>query len=603
MKRMLINATHPEELRVALVDGQRLFDLDIESSTREQKKSNIYKGRITRVEPSLEAAFVDFGADRHGFLPLKEISKEYFKKSPGQIEGKINIKDVLSEGQEVIVQVNKEKRGNKNAALTTFISLAGSYLVLMPNSPRAGGISRRIEGDERTQLKDALSTLEVPDGMGLIVRTVGVGKSAEELAWDLNVLLHHWQAIEQASSTRPAPFLVHQESNVIFRAIRDYLRRDIGEILIDNETIFEQAREHIKIVRPDFVQRVKRYQGEVPLFSHYQIESQIESAFQREVRLPSGGSIVIDPTEALTSIDINSAKATKGGDIEETALQTNLEAADEIARQLRLRDVGGLIVIDFIDMTPVRNQREVENRLRDALKQDRARVQVTRISRFGLLEMSRQRLRPSLGESSNHVCPRCDGQGTIRSDESLALSILRLIEEEALKDNTGQVTAQVPVVIATYLLNEKRESLQTIEKRNKVQLVIIPNPYLETPHFEVVRTRTDEMSKSQSIDLIQSPPQQRVEFSGSETKTIEEPVLKNIVAPEAPAPTPAKANPAAKAAVKKDTGPGLFTKIANWFKALLATEETPKPAAKPAAAKNTRSGNRPNQRGGQNRNR
>src|SRR5690554_4334531 len=602
MKRMLINATQLEELRVALVDGQKLYDLDIESPGHEQKKANVYKGKITRVEPSLEAAFVDYGAERHGFLPLKEIAKSYFPQDY-KLNGRPSIKDVVREGQEVIIQIDKEERAQKGAALTTFISLAGSYLVLMPNNPRAGGISRRIEGDERTQLKEAMADLALPNGMGLIVRTAGVGKSGEELAWDLNVLLHHWNAIEEAAKEHPVPLLIHQESNVIFRAIRDYLRRDIGEILIDDESVFEQAQEHIKIVRPDFLQRVKLYKGDVPLFNHYQIESQIESAFEREVRLPSGGSISIDPTEALTSIDINSAKATKGGDIEETALQTNLEAADEIARQLRLRDVGGLIVIDFIDMTPMRNQREVENRLRDALKQDRARVQVTRISRFGLLEMSRQRLRPSLGDASNHVCPRCDGQGTIRSSESLALSILRLIEEEALKDNTGQVTAQVPVVVATYLLNEKRESLQTIEKRNKVQLLIIPNPYLDTPHFEVVRTRTDEMSKAQSFELLQSPPEQRVEFGGTETKSLEEPVLKNIVAPKAPPATPAKANPAAKAAVKKDTGPGLFTKIANWFKALLATEETPKPAAKPAAAKNTRSGNRPNQRGGQNRNR
>ncbi len=408
MKRMLINATQKEELRVALVDGQRLFDLDIESPGHESKKANIYKGRITRIEPSLEAAFVDYGAERHGFLPLKEIAREYFPDGYSY-QGRPNIKDVLNEGQEVIVQIEKEERGSKGAALTTFISLAGSYLVLMPNNPRAGGISRRIEGDERTELKSALSSLELPQGMGLIVRTAGVGKSAEELEWDLNVLLKHWSAIKQASDSNPAPFLIHQESNVIVRAIRDYLRRDIGEILIDSNSIYERALEHIRLVRPDFVNRVKKYEGEVPLFSHFQIESQIESAFQREVRLPSGGSIVIDPTEALTSIDINSARATKGGDIEETALNTNLEAADEIARQLRLRDLGGLVVIDFIDMTPVRHQREVENRLREAVRVDRARVQIGRISRFGLLEMSRQRLSPSLAEASHHICPRCKG--------------------------------------------------------------------------------------------------------------------------------------------------------------------------------------------------
>ncbi|MGL4835903.1 MAG: Rne/Rng family ribonuclease, partial [Shewanella sp.] len=402
MKRMLINATQSEELRVALVDGQQLYDLDIESPGHEQKKSNIYKGKITRVEPSLEAAFVDYGADRHGFLPLKEIAREYFPKGYS-FQGRPNIKEVVSEGQEVIVQIDKEERGNKGAALTTFISLAGSYLVLMPNNPRAGGISRRIEGDERTELKEAMADLEVPAGMGLIVRTAGVGKESSELKWDLKVLQHHWAAITEAAQTKGAPFLIHQESNVIVRAIRDYLRRDVGEILIDHPRIYEEAKQHIALVRPDFVERVKLYEAEVPLFTHFQIESQIESAFQREVRLPSGGSIVIDPTEALTSIDINSARATKGGDIEETALNTNLEAADEIARQLRLRDLGGLVVIDFIDMTPVRHQREVENRLRDAVHHDRARVQLGRISRFGLMEMSRQRLRPSLEESAAHI--------------------------------------------------------------------------------------------------------------------------------------------------------------------------------------------------------
>lgn len=493
MKRMLINATQQEELRVALVDGQRLYDLDIESPGHEQKKANIYKGKITRIEPSLEAAFVDYGAERHGFLPLKEISREYFPSNYSS-HGRPNIKDVLREGQEVIVQVDKEERGNKGAALTTFISLAGSYLVLMPNNPRAGGISRRIEGDDRTELKEALSSLQLPDGMGLIVRTAGVGKSAEALQWDLTFRLKHWDAIKKAAEGRPAPFLIHQESNVIVRAFRDYLRPDIGEILIDNPKVLELAKEHIAALgRPDFSSKIKPYVGEIPLFSHYQIESQIESAFQREVRLPSGGSIVIDSTEALTAIDINSARATRGGDIEETAFNTNLEAADEIARQLRLRDLGGLIVIDFIDMTPVRHQREVENRLRDAVRQDRARIQIGRISRFGLLEMSRQRLSPSLGESTHHICPRCAGTGTVRDNESLSLSILRLIEEEALKENTKEVHAIVPVQIASYLLNEKRESVNAIEKRQGgVRAVIVPNDQMQTPHYHVLRVRKGE---------------------------------------------------------------------------------------------------------------
>ena len=606
MKRMLINATQQEELRVALVDGQRLYDLDIESPGHEQKKSNIYKGKITRVEPSLEAAFVDYGADRHGFLPLKEIAKTYFPKGY-KFDGRPNIKDVIQEGQQVIVQVDKEERGQKGAALTTFISLAGSYLVLMPNNPRAGGISRRIEGDERTQLKEALATLELPDGMGLIVRTAGVGKSAEELGWDLKVLIHHWQAIEEAAETRPAPFLIHQESNVIFRAIRDYLRRDIGEILIDDETIFERAKEHINLVRPDFVQRVKLYKGDVPLFNHYQIESQIESAFQREVRLPSGGSLSIDPSEALTSIDINSAKATKGGDIEETALQTNLEAAEEVARQLRLRDVGGLIVIDFIDMTPPRHQREVENRLKEALKQDRARIQTARISRFGLLEMSRQRLRPSLGESSNHVCPRCNGQGTIRSNESLALSILRLIEEEALKENTAQINAQVPIEVATYLLNEKRGSVSDIEVRHKVRVLVIPNPNLETPHFDVQRLRNDELDGAQSIELISQADAKGVVIAPVREKAADEPALKTLVAPEAPAPTPPPAA-AAPQAENVASAPSVFTRLANWLKSLFAAEETQPAAAKPASSKprqhaQSTERRRTNRRGGQNQRR
>ncbi|MET0355402.1 MAG: Rne/Rng family ribonuclease, partial [Cellvibrio sp.] len=436
MKRMLINATQPEELRVALVDGQWLYDLDIENRNREQKKSNIYKGRITRVEPSLEAAFVDYGAERHGFLPLKEISREYFSKNPGDSDGRIKIKDVLKEGTEVIVQIDKEERGNKGAALTTFVSLAGRYLVLMPNNPRAGGISRRIEGEERADLKDALGAIEVPQGMGVIIRTAGVGRSAEELQWDLNYLLQLWDSIDTAAKKDPAPNFLFQESNVIIRAIRDYLRQDIGEIFVDNKEAFDLAAGFIQQVMPNYSSKVKLYQDDIPLFNRYQIESQIETAFQREVKLPSGGSIVIDVTEAMIAIDINSSRATKGGDIEETALQTNLEAADEIARQLRLRDMGGLVVIDFIDMQPVRNQREVENRMRDALLMDRARVQIGRISRFGLLEMSRQRLRPSLGETHSKVCPRCEGQGTIRGTRSLALSILRLVEDEAQKERS-----------------------------------------------------------------------------------------------------------------------------------------------------------------------
>lgn len=544
MKRMLINATQQEEMRVALVDGQKLYDLDIESPGHEQKKANIYKGVITRVEPSLEAVFVNYGAERHGFLPLKEIAKTYFP-SDYRFEGRPNIKDVVKEGQEVIVQIDKEERGQKGAALTTFISLAGSYLVLMPNNPRAGGISRRIEGDERSELKESLSKLSLPKGMGLIVRTAGVGKSYEELDWDLNVQLTYWKAIENVSQARKAPFLIHQESNVIIRAIRDYLRRDIGEILIDNEKAYKQILEHMQLLRPDFVNRVKQYKSDVPLFNHYQIENQIESAFQREVRLPSGGSIVIDPTEALTSIDINSSRATKGGDIEETALNTNLEAADEIARQLRLRDLGGLLVIDFIDMTPSRHQRDVENRLKEAVQQDRARVQLGRISRFGLLEMSRQRLRPSLGEASTHVCPRCSGQGTIRSIESSALSILRLMEEEALKDNTKRVRANVPVEVASYLLNDKRDTLRKIENRLKVSLLIMPQRDLETPHYEVARVRSDDTvveSSSKMAPQIQAEKED-ISNSGTDAQTREQPALQGFVAPTPAAPVVAKSEP------------------------------------------------------------
>ena len=597
MKRMLINATQKEELRVALVDGQRLFDLDIESPGHEQKKANIYKGKITRVEPSLEAAFVDYGAERHGFLPLKEIAREYFPDDY-VFQGRPNIRDILSEGQEVIVQVNKEERGNKGAALTTFVSLAGSYLVIMPNNPRAGGISRRIEGDERTELKEALSSLDVPEGVGLIVRTAGVGKSPEELQWDLKVLLHHWEAIKQASQNRPAPFLIHQESDVIVRAIRDYLRRDIGEILIDSPKVFEKAKEHIKLVRPDFINRVKLYQGEVPLFSHYQIESQIESAFQREVRLPSGGSIVIDVTEALTAIDINSARSTRGGDIEETALNTNLEAADEIARQLRLRDLGGLVVIDFIDMTPVRHQREVENRIRDAVRQDRARIQISRISRFGLLEMSRQRLSPSLGESSHHICPRCQGTGKVRDNESLSLSILRLIEEEALKENTKQVHTIVPVQIASYLLNEKRKAISNIEKRHNVDVIVAPNEAMETPHFSVFRLRDGEEVKELSYNLAkihcekdESTEESLVSRNVETTVVAEQPAVESAAVAlsiSEAAPTPVE---------RKSNEPSLLAKIIAKIKGLFASEsEENKPKNNRTSRNSNRNQRRPQDR-------
>jgi len=596
---MLINATQQEELRVALVDGQRLYDLDIESPGHEQKKANIYKGKITRIEPSLEAAFVDYGAERHGFLPLKEIAREYFPANYNA-HGRPNIKDVLREGQEVIVQIDKEERGNKGAALTTFISLAGSYLVLMPNNPRAGGISRRIEGDDRTELKEALASLELPDGMGLIVRTAGVGKSAEALQWDLSFRLKHWEAIQKAAESRPAPFLIHQESNVIVRAFRDYLRQDIGEILIDNPKVLELARQHIAALgRPDFTSKIKLYTGEIPLFSHYQIESQIESAFQREVRLPSGGSIVIDTTEALTAIDINSARATRGGDIEETAYNTNLEAADEIARQLRLRDLGGLIVIDFIDMTPVRHQRAVENRLREAVRQDRARIQISHISRFGLLEMSRQRLSPSLGESSHHVCPRCSGTGTVRDNESLSLSILRLIEEEALKENTKEVHAIVPVPVASYLLNEKRAAVSAIEARQGgVRCIIVPNDQMQTPHYHVLRVRKGEETTTLSYLL---PKLHEEEMSlpsdeePAERKLPEQPALATFIMPEAP-PEAALEKPVAKPAAQKPEAavakaqpaqPGLLSRFFGALKKMFAEEEVQpeQPKEEPKAAK------------------
>ncbi len=493
MKRMLINATQAEELRVAIVDGQNLYDIDIEQPSKEQKKSNIYKGRITRLEPSLEAAFVEYGGDRHGFLPLKEISRDYFQA--GVDHNKATIKELLREGQEIVVQVDKEERGNKGAALTTFISLAGRYMVLMPNSPSAGGVSRRIEGEDRAALKEALDKLNIPDDMGVIIRTAGVGRDAEELQWDLDYLLQVWRSIAEAALTKPAPFLIYQESRLIVRALRDYLRSDVGEILVDTEELYETARDFMQQVMPQTLRKLKHYKDDIPLFNRFQIESQIEAIYERNVRLPSGGSIVVDQTEALTAIDVNSARATKGTDIEDTAFQTNLEAAEEVARQLRLRDLGGLVVIDFIDMSSNKHQREVENRLQNALKYDRARVQLGRISRFGLMEMSRQRLRPSLGESSQIVCPRCDGQGRMRSIESLSLSIIRVAEEHAMKENTGQVLVQAPVEIANFLLNEKRSALREIEKRHDAPIIIVADEQLHTPHYEVTRLRDNELGE------------------------------------------------------------------------------------------------------------
>jgi ribonuclease E len=556
MKRMLVNATQKEELRVALVDGQWLYDLDIENRNRIQKKANIYKGRITRIEPSLEAAFVNYGADRHGFLPLKEISREYFRKG-AQEGGRVNIRDAIAEGTEVIVQVEKEERGNKGAALTTMISMAGRYLVLMPNNPRAGGISRRIEGDERSELKDAMDSLEIPDGMGIIIRTAGVGRAPEELQWDLNYLMQVWAAIKKASTEHEAPCLLFQESNVILRAIRDYLRQDIGEVMLDTQSAYDDAITFVRQVMPQFESRIKLYTGTTPLFTNYQIENQIETAFQREVKLPSGGSIVIDPTEALVSIDINSSRATKGSDIEETALVTNLEAADEIARQLRLRDMGGLIVIDFIDMMSQKNQRDVENRVREALEMDRARVQIGRISRFGLLEMSRQRLRPSLGETSATVCPRCNGQGTIRDIESLSLSILRLIQEEANKSNSKEIRAIVPVTVAAYLLNEKRPEVVAIEIQTHKRIVIIPNPNLETPHFDIQNIGSESTDRSYEVQL--------PEAESSKELLPKEPIVADIPAVQTTrlqtAPPPVVAQAAPQPAAAATAKPGLISRF------------------------------------------
>lgn len=538
MKKMLINATQPEEIRVALVDGQRLNDLDIENRSRGSTKANVYKAKITRVEPSLEAAFVDFGADRHGFLPLKEIAHQYYRSSAPEGEGKTRIKDVLKEGTEIIVQVDKEERGTKGAALTSYISLAGRYMVLMPNNPKAGGISRRIEGDDRSELRDALSQLNIPDGMGVIIRTAGVGRSPEELQWDLDYLLQLWSSISTASDENKAPVLLYQESDVIIRTIRDYLRDDVDQVLIDDKTAWQQAHDFVTMVMPKYSQRIRLYEDAIPLFNRFQVEGQIESAFQREVRLPSGGSIVIDPTEALISIDINSARATKGSDIEQTALQTNLEAADEVARQLRLRDMGGLVVIDFIDMNANKNQRAVENRIRDALEVDRARVQVGRISRFGLLEMSRQRLRPSLGEISAMVCPRCTGKGTIRDTKSLALAILRLLQEEAAKDRTGEVRAVVPVEVAAFLLNEKRSAVNDIESSSGVRVLIIPNPHMETPHFDVIRLRDDEVEETTTLSYeiaIETPDPIAVRDEVSAIPAAPQPLVRGVT-PQGPAP-------------------------------------------------------------------
>jgi ribonuclease E len=569
MKRILFNATHPEELRLAIVDGQKLLDLDIESSTYQQKKGNIYKGKITRVEPSLEAAFVDYGSERQGFLPLKEISRIYFQGYDERTPmSQVRIKDVVKEGQELVVQIDKEERGTKGAALTTFISLAGRYLVLMPNNPKGGGISRRIEGEERAELREAMSQLKLPDDYSVIARTAGIGCTAEELQWDLDYLINLWDAISKAAQSRPAAFLVYQESNLVVRATRDYLKADIGEIIVDNAEIHERMQKFMQQVAPQFMDKLKLYKDEIPLFSRYQIEHQIESAFSREVRLPSGGAIVFDKTEALVTIDVNSSRATKGADIEETALNTNLEAADEVARQLRLRDLGGLIVIDFIDMTPQRNQREVEIRVAEALKVDRARTQVGRISRFGLLEMSRQRLRPSLGEASSLVCPRCQGNGHIRSVQSSALSVLRMIQEEAMKENTAAVHVHLPIETGTFLLNEKRLEISAIETRIGTPIIVLPTDELETPHYHIRRLRIDEYeteadTPSYDIEIVDEEEDEERPTQAS-VPTSETPVIGPLthaaVAPaHAPAPTPAK------------SGGGFLKKI---FSALFGKKET-----------------------------
>lgn len=586
MKRMLFNATQAEELRVAIVDGQKLIDLDIESASKEERKSNIYKAIITRIEPSLEAAFVDYGSERNGFLPFKEIARTNY--APGSEAGKARIQDVLSVGQELIVQVEKDERGNKGAALTTYISLAGRYLVLMPNNPRGGGVSRRVEGDERAELREIMDGLEVPAGMSLIARTAAIGRNAEELQWDLNYLLQLWQAIEGAAHSQTGALLIYQEGSLVIRAIRDYFQPEIGEILIDTDDIYEQARQFMAHVMPGNVAKVKRYNDDVPLFSRFQIEHQIESAYSRQVTLPSGGAVVIDHTEALVSVDVNSGRSTKGADIEETALRTNIEAAEEIARQLRLRDLGGLIVIDFIDMESQKNQREVESRLRDALHFDRARVQTSKISRFGLLELSRQRLRPALAETSYIPCPRCNGTGHIRSTESSALHILRILEEEAMKDNTGAVHLQVPVDVATFLLNEKRADIARVEMRHKIVLIIVPNRHMETPHHEITRLRHDQLNGDEialaSYQMVGAPANEdtRLEATadGNGKPARAEAMVKGI-GPSSPAPniTPAPTRQATPVAISA-SGPGLIDRIFGWFR----KDKTAEPEVTPVAA-------------------
>ncbi len=572
MKRMLFNATQAEELRVAIVDGQKLIDLDIESASKEQKKSNIYKAVITRLEPSLEAAFVDYGAERHGFLPFKEISRVYFQ--PG-VDARASIKEALREGQELIVQVDKDERGNKGAALTTFISLAGRYLVLMPNNPRGGGVSRRVEGDERAELREIMDNLDVPSGMSLIARTAAIGRASEELQWDLNYLLQLWKAIDNAANDQKGAFLIYPEGNLVIRAVRDYFQPDIGEILIDTDDIFEQASQFMSTVMPGNVNRIKRYQDDVPLFSRFQIEHQIESAYSRQVTLPSGGAIVIDHTEALVSVDVNSGRATRGSDIEDTAFKTNLEAAEEVARQLRLRDLGGLIVIDFIDMESTRNQREVENHFKDCLRFDRARVQTGKISRFGLLELSRQRLRPALAETSYIACPRCSGTGHIRSTESAALHILRILEEEAMKDNTAAVHTQVPIDVATFLLNEKRQDINRIELRQKVSILLIPNTHLETPQHEITRLRHEDLNQedgfSPSYKMVEAPEDAPAIQKASEHKAVrQEAAVKGII--------PMQAAPIMAEKVKPQKG--LFATISSWLFGDKTPVEPPKPVKK-----------------------
>lgn len=594
MKRMLINATQAEELRVAIVDGQSLYDIDIEQPSKEQKKSNIYKGRIFRIEPSLEAAFVEYGGGRHGFLPLKEISRDYFQA--GVDHNKAGIRELLKEGQEIVVQVDKEERGNKGAALTTFISLAGRYMVLMPNSPSAGGVSRRIEGEDRAALKDALDKLNIPDEMGVIIRTAGVGRDAEELQWDLDYLLNVWRAIAEAALSKPAPFLIYQESRLIVRALRDYLRADIGEILVDTEEMYEHAREFMQQVMPQTLRKLKHYKDDIPLFNRFQIESQIEGAYERNVRLPSGGSIVVDQTEALTAVDVNSSRATKGSDIEDTAFQTNLEAAEEVARQLRLRDLGGLVVIDFIDMASNKHQREVENRLANALKYDRARVQVGRISRFGLLEMSRQRLRPSLGESSQIVCPRCDGHGRMRSVESLSLSIIRVAEEHAMKENTGQVLVQAPVEIANYLLNEKRSALREIEQRHEAPIVIVADEQLHTPHYTVTRLRENELGEESNKPSYQrgTPRKLPVHALTKGQLNIPPPAVTQVKH-TSPAPVREEVEPAAAApapVVAAPVAPAPSGGVIGWLKRVFGGEPAPAPAPAAPAARQQQDGGR-----------